>query len=274
VATKAMQSGKVLTIELPQIVNGQQTSTEIFNYFQRANTGAEDRSVMVRVIVVTEPGSRDRIIKATNYQTSIPPASLRATDKIHRDIESYLSPFGIYYDRRKNSQKILGRPADQIISISLLAQSIMAIVLQRPDSARARPSSLLKNDDDYRKLFSNTYPIEIYLSASKIIKTVQAYLRSNEHLEPKERTNLQFYVAMHACALIAGKAAPRIDDLVAIKPEALTGEILQTSLEVIKNLYDALGASDQVAKGSQLLTDLKDSLATQFSAQESLLLTQ
>src|SRR5208283_1472176 len=100
-----------------------------------------------------------------------------------------------------NSQKILGRPADQIISISLLAQSIMAIVLQRPDSARARPSSLLKNDDDYKKLFSNTYPIEIYLFVSKIIKVVQANLRSNQALEPKERTNLLFYVAMHACAL-------------------------------------------------------------------------
>jgi hypothetical protein len=265
-----MQSGKVLTIELPQIVNGQQTSTEIFNYFQKANTGAEDRSVMVRVVVVTEPGSRDRIIKATNYQTSIPPASLRATDKIHRDIESYLSPFGVYYDRRKNSQKILGRPADQIISISLLAQSIMAIVLQRPDSARARPSSLLKNDDDYKKLFSNTYPIEIYLFVSKIIKAVQANLRSNQALEPKERTNLLFYVAMHACALLTGKAAPTINDLVAIRHEAFTDQILQTSLGVVKHLYDDLGGSDQVAKGSQLLTNLKNSLATQFSAQQSL----
>jgi len=56
VAAKAVQSGKVLTIEDPQIVNGQQTSTEIFNYFHGANTSNENRCVMVRVIVVTEIG--------------------------------------------------------------------------------------------------------------------------------------------------------------------------------------------------------------------------
>jgi len=266
VATKAVQSSKVLTIEDPQIVNGQQTSTEIFNYFQTANTEAEDRFVMVRVIVVTDSISRDRIIKATNSQTSIPPASLRATDKIHRDIEEYLSPFGIYYDRRKNSQKNLGRPVEQIISISLLAQSIMAIVLHRPDSARARPSSLLKKDEDYKLLFSGDHPIEIYLLAAKIIKAVQSHLRSLENLAPKDRTNLLFYVAMHASASLAGKALPSIKDLLTIKPDVLTTEVLQRSLDVTKHLYDDLGASDQVAKGPHLLTNLKQALTNKFGS--------
>lgn len=264
VATKAVQSGKALTIEDPQIVNGQQTSTEIFNYFQGANTTEDNRCVMVRVIVATDPASRDRIIKATNSQTSIPPASLRATDKIHRDIEEYLSPFGIYYDRRKNSQKNLGRPVEKIISISSLAQAVMAMALQRPDDARARPSTLLKKDEDYKRLFSTEHPIEIYFVAAKLIKAVQSNLRSRDDLVQKDRTNLLFYIAMHLAAALVKKAEPAINELANIKTEAITDEALQTSFQNVKAIYDELGASDQVAKGAQFLARLKQNLLAQY----------
>ncbi|EKO39501.1 MAG: AIPR protein [Solidesulfovibrio magneticus str. Maddingley MBC34] len=266
VSTKAVQSGKVLTIEDPQIVNGQQTSTEIYNYFKNFKTDSEDRCVMVRVIVATDPASRDKIIKATNYQTQITPATLRATDKIHRDIEEYLAPFGIYYDRRKNSQKNLGRPVEKIISISLLAQSMMAMVLQRPDSARARPSSLLKKNEDYDHLFSTEYPIEIYLFVARTIKSIQSYLRSLDSLQPKDRTNLIFYIAMHASAVLSKKQSPNISDLLAIGDSSLTDEVLASSLTSVKELYETLGASDQVAKGTQLLADLKSKLKELFGA--------
>jgi hypothetical protein len=121
IAVKAVQSGKTITIEDPQVVNGLQTSTEIFKYFSSANTEGDEREVMVRIIVPGKAESSDRIIKATNSQTSIPQASLRATDKVHRDIEEYLEPFGLFYDRRKNMHKNEGRSTEQIIGIPLIA---------------------------------------------------------------------------------------------------------------------------------------------------------
>ena len=162
VAGKATVSAKTLTLEDPQIVNGLQTSNEIYRYFSDANTAGDERNLLVRVIVPTKPESRDRVIKATNSQTSIPPASLRATDKIHRDIEEHLRPYGLFYDRRKNLHKNDGRPLDKIVSIPLMAQAVMSILLQRPDDARARPSSLLKKDDDYSSVFSTSIPIGVY----------------------------------------------------------------------------------------------------------------
>jgi hypothetical protein len=265
VSTKAVQSSKVLTIEDPQIVNGQQTSTEIFNYFYAEPRASEVRSVMVRVIVTTDSATRDKVIKATNRQTSITPASLRATDKIHRDIEEYLAPFGIYYDRRKNSQKNLGRPVEKIISISLLAQAIMAIVLQRPDSARARPSSLLKKDEDYQQLFSGDYPIEVYLVVAKLIKSVQSYLRSLPTLQPKDKTNLTFYVAMHAASTLTKKPSPSVKDIVSINLDHVDDDLLAASLGIVAGLYENLGASDQIAKGTQFVVELKTALAGSFA---------
>lgn len=264
VASKAVQGGKVLTVEDPQIVNGQQTSTEIFNYFHAANTEQDERCVMVRVIVANDAVSRDRIIKATNNQTSIPAASLRATEKIHRDIEEFLMPFSIYYDRRKNSQKQLGRPTDKIISIGLLAQSMMAIVLQRPDDARARPSSLIKKDEDYCRIFKDTLPIKIYLVAAKIIRTAHSFLRNKEEIPAKDRTNLLFYLAMHAAASMVGKAVPSVNLLAAINLELVTDELFQESLAIVEPMYRDLGANDQVSKGTELLVRLKAKLLEQF----------
>ncbi|HSA64550.1 MAG TPA: AIPR family protein [Nitrospira sp.] len=156
-ASKASQSGKALTIEDPQVVNGLQTSTEIFNYCKKCNAESDDRKILVRIIVPSEAESRDRIIKATNSQTAVQQASLRATDKVHRDIEEFLRPRGLFYDRRKNYYKNEGKPRDKIVGIPHLAQAVMAILLQRPDAARARPSSLLKKDEDYGKVYRSRF---------------------------------------------------------------------------------------------------------------------
>jgi hypothetical protein len=47
VANKATQSGKALTLEDPQIVNGLQTSTEIFRHFSENAMQDDDRNVLV-----------------------------------------------------------------------------------------------------------------------------------------------------------------------------------------------------------------------------------
>jgi hypothetical protein len=161
------------------------------------------------VIVPPAAESRDRIIKATNSQTLIPIASLRATEVIHRDIEEYLRPHGLFYDRRKNHYKNEGKPIDKIVSIPHLAQAVMAMALQRPNDARARPSSLLKKDEEYERVFNRTYPIGVYLTCALLMKRVDRLVRAEATgLDGKDQANLRFYVAMDAACTAAGKPAP------------------------------------------------------------------
>jgi len=79
-ATGAVLSGKTLTLVNPRVVNGLQTSLEIASYFKTKELyrrdPKEDRKVLVRVIVPEAKNSFERIIRATNSQTSIPIASL------------------------------------------------------------------------------------------------------------------------------------------------------------------------------------------------------
>ena len=261
-ASNASLSGKTLTIEEPQIVNGLQSSTEIFNYFKKYNTENETRNVLVRVIVPSAPESRDRIIKATNSQTAVHQASLRATDKVQRDIEQYFQNRGLFYDRRKNFYKNEGKPRRKIIAISHLAQTVMAILLQRPDTARARPSSLLKNDNDYTTVYSESYQINMYYNCVEMKSDVDEYLRSPENgFNPKDRTNLRFYIAMYTTAKLIGKDLLTHDDLARMDLARLDNSTLKSGASLVYGLYKTLGGNDQVAKGQSLVQAVKKELS-------------
>jgi hypothetical protein len=252
-ASKASQSGKTLTIEDPQIVNGLQTSTEIYNYCKSSNTEKDERKLLVRVIVPAGEDSRDRIIKATNSQTAVQQASLRATDKIHRDIEEFLRPKGLFYDRRKNYYKNDGKPRDRIIGIPYLAQAVMAVVLQKPDIARGRPSSLLKKDEDYDKVYSESYPVQLYYVCAEAMRHVETRLKSADvNLAIKDRNNLRFYVLMHALSRLAGEKTPGLSTIAGLDPAAIDESAIDASLMVVRAEYEKLGGTDQVAKGQSL----------------------
>src|SRR5690606_15589309 len=122
----------------------------------------EKRDILIRVIVPENEETRDRIIRATNSQTSIPKASLRATDHVHRQIELFLLDKGLYYDRRKNYYRNEGKKPHDIVSIPFLAQCLMSVLMQKPDFARARPSTLLNEDDSYQKVFHKNNSLETY----------------------------------------------------------------------------------------------------------------
>lgn len=264
-ASKAVQSGKTITLENPEVVNGLQTSTEIYNYFSTCNTVSENRTLLIRVIVPTESESRDRIIRATNSQTAMQPASLRATNRIHRDIEEYMKPFGLYYDRRKNYYKNEKKPINRIVSIPELAQAIMSIVLKRPDTARARPSSLIKRDEDYKKLFSGDYPIEVYRACVEILKRVNAFLNAHpDNLSASDKTNLKFYIAMTISQEALQKHDPTPQEIAAFAGSELKEDVFLSAYELVNDIYSELGRTDQIAKGSELVSRLNQNLQTRY----------
>ena len=260
ITPKAVMAGKQLTIEDPQIVNGLQTSHEIYQYFsQLVNHEGDERAVLVRVICEEDEEARDRIIRATNSQTSIPPASLRSSDDIHRNIEDFLKSNGYYYDRKKNFYKNQGMPVSKIISISYMAQAMMAIMMLKPDSARARPSTLINSDVEYKKIFSLDKKIDIYLKAIQIMKATETYLKPENcetQLERKTITNIKFYVAMIASIKLAGSSQEIEKKFSELPNVEVPNEILSDSLQTVLERFNELGATDQVAKGSALVAKL------------------
>jgi len=262
ITPKAVLAGKQLTIEDPQIVNGLQTSHEIYQHFSELSEhSGDDRAILVRVISEEREESRDRIIRATNSQTSIPPASLRSSDEIHRNIEDFLKANGYYYDRKKNHYKNQGMPISKIISIPYMAQVMMSIVLLKPNYARARPSTLINSDVEYKKIFSLDIPIDTYLKVIQIMKTIEMYLKPEEcgqDLDRKFLANIKYYIAMVVCIKITETQDNILGKLSGIPSIHIAPHVLDEAFNEVISIFNELGASDKVAKGSVLLKRLLD----------------
>ena len=197
--------GETLVIDDPQIVNGLQTSREIHAHFRNQAKLNDRRHILVRVIKTQNSATRDRIIKATNSQTSIPSPWLHATEDVHRHIEKYFGSHELYYDRRKNYYRNQGKPPDRVVTIPWLAQAIMAVALGRPGDARARPSTVLEKD--YRQVFSKSYQPELYLNCAQLMKRVGRFLQAKS-LTRTTKNNIEFHVAMYASCLALKQAGP------------------------------------------------------------------
>ncbi|GAB3803043.1 hypothetical protein GCM10028819_32330 [Spirosoma humi] len=254
VCPKASATGKRLLIEDPQIVNGLQTSYEIYSYFRNLKFDNNDqRRVLVRVIVEQDAGSRDNIVRATNSQTSIPETSLRAADKVQRDIEDFLLHNDFYYERRKNYYKNNGKPVSRIISISYMSQAVISILLQKPDYARARPSTLINQDQEYTTIFNERYPVQLYLSCINIMRFIEETLKSfvdDILLSRKDINNIKFHVAMVTVMHQAKNTENvKVEDILLIDTSQLDRNEIQQHLFKVLHIYMDLGGTDQVSKG-------------------------
>ena len=174
IATAANVAGKEISLENIQIVNGLQTTETIFNHFKNGETTNDDRAILVKIIVTQDPEIRDKIIKATNYQTGVELSSLRSTEKIQRDIEEILLKDNWFYDRRKNYYKNQGRPAHRIISPAFVACCITALVFKNPaKAASGLKTKFMRIDEQYNTLFNAKMDIRVYSSALSIVKAIE-----------------------------------------------------------------------------------------------------
>jgi hypothetical protein len=238
----------------PLIVNGLQTSYEVFNHFVAGGSREDKRTLMVRVIENTNTETSDRIINATNSQTKIEAINLHATEQIHRNIETALKTAGLFYDRRKNFYRNKGEPATKIITIGYMAQAIAAIVLQQPDNARARPTTVAQKS--YKKLFSDAYPLALYPKCAQIVKRVDSYL-DERSLAQGTKLNLVFYLAMYVTCIALKSVKPKRTRIASLDMSLLTTSLLDECYKWLMEQFVALGGDDKVAKGPSLVAALK-----------------
>ncbi|MHA3061737.1 AIPR family protein [Acinetobacter sp. ANC 4636] len=259
-------TNKKLTIQNPEIVNGLQTSSEIYRYFKEntynlLNDNTEFRNVLVRIIVPSSEEVRDKIIKATNSQTQIPKSSLRATDPIHRQIETYLKPKGFFYDRRKNFYKNEGKKPKEIISIPFMSQCLISVLMQKPDYARARPSSLLDDESSYNKLFSPNTPLKVFYLLSYYGKKVEEVSRNIDGLEYNQGSDIKFHILYAAVALMTNSKNPTINSIEQLE-ETSIDSVLDSAINITKQLYLKNGGNNKAAKSPTFKDELINEVST------------
>jgi len=254
IASQASITGKVLALDDVQIVNGLQTSVRLFEHLSGGTIDSEDRSLLCRVIVTEDATTRDKIIKATNFQTAVSAASLRATDPVQRNIEEFFLTNRWYYDRRKNYYKNQGRPASRIIRVPYLAQAVMAMGLGEPDNSRARPTTLIKRNEDYVRVFNEDVPLDVYLWSAMTMRAVDEFLESGGAPgSDSEKREFRFHLAMWLVMNELGRRPHDPTELTRFVGKAFTPRVMAARMRNLLALlrsYDDYGVRplDRIAK--------------------------
>lgn len=252
-------TSKQLLIVNPEIVNGLQTSNEVFSYFSNHPEliNQETRNILLRIIVPDDENSRDKIILATNNQTVIPAVALRSTDPIHRQIEMYFKTRGLFYDRRKNYYKNQGIKPSEIVSIGFLGQCLMSLFLGKPNFARARPSTLLTDDTNYKKLYIDNTDLELFYRSASLGKKVERFLKSSEKYSQSAKSDILFYVLYSVVALEFRSPDIDLKKFKEMDPESINDEKIDSAASFVFSEYEALGGNNKVAKGPELIERLR-----------------
>lgn len=258
----AAPGGKELVVHNPEIVNGLQTSSEIHRFFKNNldKKAGETRDVLIRIIVPESEETRDRIIRATNSQTPIPKSSLRATDQVHRQIEDFLKPRGLFYDRRKNFYKNEGKKPKEIISVPFMSQCLISVLMQKPNFARARPSTLLEDDESYSKLFHKNNDLQSYYLVAFFGRRIEEQLKKDKNFTTTEIADIKFYILYTVSCLMTQSLYPGSNQISKLKHEDLTDDMFNYALVTTYDLYRELGGTNKIAKGAKLIEILKEKI--------------
>lgn len=137
----------------------------------------------------------------------------------------------------------------------------MSIVLKKPDDARAQPSSLMREEEDYNNIFNPNYPIQLYLQCVKIMKKVEEFLRNTNIEYSGGINNIKFHLAMFATLLLLNTSEVKPDKIANLSVDGFDDELLEQCLQEVVTIYQQMGDNDQVAKGPEFVQKLVERLS-------------
>lgn len=274
IAENPNQVGKTLSIDNVQIVNGLQTSYSIFN--SHDGNVDDERSVLVKVIINNDSETIDNIIASTNSQNQISAALLRATEETQRRIELFFLNEGYYYDRRKNYYKNIGKPASKIFSIQFTAQAIETIGFSSPYSARAKPTSLVKENSTYDRIFDPSRNFKSYLNCCLILKkTNEFWVNIPDSNKKSQASNFKLNLARVVTSFAFDKAEYSFNDLEQLDIDSLTNFLFDEALGFLLNTLQIHSNNNEgvspinMAKSKPFSYSILIALNDNFSSPES-----
>lgn len=181
-----------------QVINGgqtcktiQETLNEVLNF-----SNFESAFVMIRIYQMAESHKdfvRD-ITYATNSQNPVDLRDLRSNDESQRQLELGMADLGYTYKRHRDD----GRITSKIITSSVVAESVLAIWLQKPHQAKFR------RKEHFGKLYDDIF--KNLNSAQAILAVLIFRIVENERKKPTEAVPSDFLpYASHYIAMMVGR---------------------------------------------------------------------
>lgn len=97
-----------ITIIAPQIVNGCQTATTIFNCWSKQSVAERENNqgtILIKIIKDLKEDKRKDITRYTNSQTAVTGKDFFALEAFHKELQKNFEDFGYFYEIQTNSAK-------------------------------------------------------------------------------------------------------------------------------------------------------------------------
>lgn len=156
----------------------------------------ENSSVLLKIIETNDTELTYRITETTNSQTPIKTFSLKANEDIQRNIEEFLLPHDIFYERRINFYRNQGEK--NIVSIQKLFQLYFAQILFKPSQVKTSPKQMFQEHYDtvfpapkVKAIDYNLYLIPILIDL-KLLKKIRIIQRNKNEQDNYNKVVLSY----------------------------------------------------------------------------------
>ncbi|MET3851415.1 AIPR family protein [Paenibacillus sp. OAE614] len=222
-----------------QIVNGCQTSNEIFN----AKEIIKDVLVPVKIIHTTDPDLISMIVRATNRQTPVPEEAFIALENYHKrlqvlfDTYSQEMPISLHYERRSgelNFQEKSIHSYQRVNLHSLIRAATSVYFLDSHVVYNNNPANILRNRRN--RLFLEDHKPEIYyLSNYLLAKFVEL---QNKKVLTYSDYKIRYYVIMVVRFILLGhNKNHELNSKDAEREAKRVIEILRTDEQLVINAF-------------------------------------
>jgi hypothetical protein len=130
--------------------------------------------------------------------------------------------------------------------------------MERPDMARARPTTIIRDDPLYQRLFPESQGLEIYEVAAKLYFKINEFMKHQKAMtESIYINNLRYYVLLQAAWALNGSRPIHPAAVTKLDVSSLSDEELIKIFNHTKVIFDEVGLSDATAKSLKLADAVK-----------------
>jgi len=160
---------KEFTLTFPRIINGCQTTNELFKKYKESTeeTSIDDIEVVAKIISTNDNNLKKMIIYAANNQNSID-KDLQSLNEFHEKIETYFlgkeeKDFHIYFERLRGQHSNVNPPYSRV-NIETLAKVFISVFLKKPHEMKSNAISVIEKFQKEGRIFnsSNHESIQYY----------------------------------------------------------------------------------------------------------------
>ncbi len=208
VADSIQKTGDTFTLEGYQVVNGCQTSNVLF----QNKDHLEKVQIPFKLIVSQDGAVKNKIIKATNRQTTVKPEELTSLTDFQKSLEDYYEAHQgdsrLYYERRSQQfRSTNGIEKIRIVTIPNQIRAFASMFLGLPHQASRYYGALLTSIES--KIFVSDHPPGAYYASALALYRLESLFR-RKLLDPKYKP-FKYHLLPIARHIAVGDTADRMN---------------------------------------------------------------